>query len=1132
MKWIVPAIIAAALGCAATATAEEIWRIGVPDRHYREFAIAGRYHEFMARFPHDPVVDARTADAAGHWPYIHPGPADAWAGAKPHTFTVTFDLDRPPTGMCRLDVSLINTHYQAPPVFVVRVNAQVPYRFQLPAGASDASLTDPSMGMPFALSVPFPSRFLKAGRNTIQMTVVSGSWLLYDSLSLAAGLTEPDGPQPDSISAAGTMLFVRRHNRLRQVVQVAVNNRGTEGKATLSLLHGGAAPQTVRLLPGPNLLEFGIPPVTAPRATEVILRVANREWRAAVSLRPERRWVVYAVPTSHTDIGYTDLQENALERHLNNTVRALEECRRSSGFRWNLEVALHTDLVARYRPDLKPTLDALIATSQIGLQGLYMNMLTGLCSSEELARVLRTGAAYRLRNRTSALTASLNDVPSAVGTMPTILRHSGYRFFTDAVNEDRGPTFRYADPKLRQSPFWWEGPDGSRILAVLTQGYAQMSGLGITESVNAIAARLPGWLRGTDRPDYPGTAVIAYGAFSDNVALDTGYARIVAEWNRKYVFPRILLGGASDFFLHVERESGSALPVFKGDFGSYWEDGAASSAYETAIVRHARQRLSAAQGMLALHSDVPYPARAVADAWDSVIFYDEHTWGAWCSVSAPSAEQTLSQWRRKAAFALEARSRADEVATHLGAPPSARSGKRFRVWNPLGWQRNIMVTVPLQADTPILGIVDVATGRAAPSQIETSGTRRLVFVAQDVPPMGFRTYRFEKRVPDPAPILSPGTEPGEWVSRNCRLRIDSATGAVTSLRTGESGTDWVGSQNGHALNQFLYVIGGEGSALVHPNAGIPDLDIRTHTRCDTELIENGPVRAVLHLRRAGTGIPVVETWITVTPAGHIEFRNVVHKEATTSKEAAYFAFPFAVDPSRSRAFVDVPMGVVEAEAGQIPGGCREWYACNTFASVTDGKRTATLLTPSAPLVTFGDIFRGQWRKKLDLSGAIYAYVLNNYWHTNYRAQQGGSLTFSFALDLAEGSFDAEAAWRAGKAALSAMGDPSAPGTVLCSSALVTDAEKAGTTLTTSFMDVSGAEVTALETEGDEIVVQMLNLKPQPTQVTVRMLGRRIASAVRSNLVGENRMPLRVTRDGSVSFVLNAHAPGVVRLKAR
>jgi alpha-mannosidase len=51
-----------------------------------------------------------------------------------------------------------------------------------------------------------------------------------------------------------------------------------------------------------------------------------------------------------------------------------------------------------------------------------------------------------------------------------------------------------------------------------------------------------------------------------------------------------------------------------------------------------------------------------------------------------------------------------------------------------------------------------------------------------------------------------------------------------------------------------------------------------------------------------------------------------------------------------------------------------------------------------PLATFGDINRGRWPEKFEpQSAAIFAYALNNYWHTNFPRVQSGEFTFRDVL---------------------------------------------------------------------------------------------------------------------------------------
>jgi alpha-mannosidase len=70
---------------------------------------------------------------------------------------------------------------------------------------------------------------------------------------------------------------------------------------------------------------------------------------------------------------------------------------------------------------------------------------------------------------------------------------------------------------------------------------------------------------------------------------------------------------------------------------------------------------------------------------------------------------------------------------------------------------------------------------------------------------------------------------------------------------------------------------------------------------------------------------------------------------------------------------------------------------------------------SAPMFQVGSITVEQpWMKTIRPSSSIFSYVMNNYWHTNYKADQEGPVAFSYQL-VPHGQFDALEAVRCGLA---------------------------------------------------------------------------------------------------------------------
>jgi alpha-mannosidase len=85
----------------------------------------------------------------------------------------------------------------------------------------------------------------------------------------------------------------------------------------------------------------------------------------------------------------------------------------------------------------------------------------------------------------------------------------------------------------------------------------------------------------------------------------------------------------------------------------------------------------------------------------------------------------------------------------------------------------------------------------------------------------------------------------------------------------------------------------------------------------------------------------------------------------------------------------------------MKGGSLEWFNIQQWMAVRDANLAVGIVPLDAPLASFGDINRGTWPGTfLPKSGTIFSYAMNNYWHTNYRAGQGGNFTFRYALTSA------------------------------------------------------------------------------------------------------------------------------------
>ena len=124
---LLAAFLSAAFGIAAEsaggpAPSNVLWQIGQGDGKNDEFALGPDRYE---AFEEDGLFIVGRSDAQTAWPYVQPGPDDAWAGLREHTFQVLFGVRRGMAdGTCRLVVDLVDTHLSKPVKLHLEINGR------------------------------------------------------------------------------------------------------------------------------------------------------------------------------------------------------------------------------------------------------------------------------------------------------------------------------------------------------------------------------------------------------------------------------------------------------------------------------------------------------------------------------------------------------------------------------------------------------------------------------------------------------------------------------------------------------------------------------------------------------------------------------------------------------------------------------------------------------------------------------------------------------------------------------------------------------------------------------------------------------------------------------------------------
>ncbi|MDT8401652.1 MAG: hypothetical protein RQ743_08155, partial [Bacteroidales bacterium] len=702
---------------------------------------------------------------------------------------------------------------------------------------------------------------------------------------------------------------------------------------------------------------------------------------------------IHLLHHSHVDIGYTHVQDEVKRiqwEHLENAIKIAERTRdypEGARFRWNSEVmwALETYLEEKSPEEAGEMIEA-IRKGWIEPGAMFAHELSELCNTEELIQL--TAAARRMSERTGKeiSSAMITDVPGWSWGLVPVLAGSGVKYLSLGTNH--GHRIGTIREEWGDRPFWWVSASGEEKLLtwIHEEGYSLFhTGLNAEKmGIEGIAEKLFAYLNKLNERSYPYEIVpLRYSVGADNGPTDPSLSDMVMEWNKSFASPRLKISTVSETFEEFELRYGHLLPVLKAAITGYWEDGAASSAAETALNRQNAGNANIVNSLAVLKAHEDDIKVKAYELWRKILLYDEHTWGAHNSISEPESDFALQQWAVKSSFAYDAADQArrlkDEI---LAAGNKINSLKRLEVINTHSWPVSSAIEIPPEWN-PAGHTVKNGEGKTVPSQLLSTG--HLVFIAKDLPPMGSRMYYFRG---------GKKGEPGRPVQDNTiendlfRLKVNEEDGSIESLIDLRENNELVDTSDLPGLNSYFYV---EGRS--------PEKRYGA-TLTGTELIEEGDLISIIKTVSDAPGCEKVTNYYKlVRGIDKVYITTVTDKKKIYKPEGVHLAFPFRIPEGKIH--IDLAMGLYEVDAGQAEGACRNYFTPERWVDISNQDRGLTFISLDAPLIETGDIRTDAtaygWLEEIPGSQTIYSYIMNNYWETNYKASQEGEISFRYVL---------------------------------------------------------------------------------------------------------------------------------------
>jgi alpha-mannosidase len=401
--------------------------------------------------------------------------------------------------------------------------------------------------------------------------------------------------------------------------------------------------------------------------------------------------------------------------------------------------------------------------------------------------------------------------------LPQIYKKSGVDYFV---------TQKMTWNDTNQLPFklfWWESPDGSKVLSYFPHDYANgnLSPMRLSNDLVTARKRATGM---TDMMDLYGIG--DHGGGPTRAILDQGF-----HWAQPSVPPKVMpnfqFGTAQTWFSTVEKlvapeskewnyqsiakgYTAPPAPAVAGEMGiptwkselyfEYHRGVMTTQANHKKNMRDSEEEVLNAEkwSSLAWLDGRAYPGAELTEDWKKVLFNQFHDLAAGSGIGViykdAQKDYDVVRWSTNeiGAGALETVGETIDTSSQIsGSVP-------VLVFNPLGWERSGDVTVKVQLASPAAKLV-VADQLKEPtdnngpveyvqviSQDAKTGVAELMVHASNVPALGYKVLNLIPSIlPTPVPS-SPAQSEASTVNlvlsnKNLTVYVDATTGCITSI---------------------------------------------------------------------------------------------------------------------------------------------------------------------------------------------------------------------------------------------------------------------------------------------------------------------------------------------------------------
>lgn len=456
------------------------------------------------------------------------------------------------------------------------------------------------------------------------------------------------------------------------------------------------------------------------------------------------RWELMVVPGSHFDLGWCGDSAECLAYSDSIIMTAVDAIAGDfPGYRFTVEYALFMEHFLKRFPSYRPLVQRLIDEGKLEVCATAVGSMEQTLDGEILIRAIVEGSRYVSDTfGVRPVTAQHTDLPGHAWQTPQILARAGITYMTGS---------RFHPPHVL---FRRLAPDGSSVV-FSNHGHHYNWGYQLRRGVEHCVENLP--LQVDEIARRSPARQILVSEEHDLDMPDPTITRVAEELNSRGLPFEVKLATVTQFFESLD--PGIELPSYSGEapYGFY-----TAPAFEPDIYLKAREaenalataeKLSSMRHMLGLGL---YPREELREGWRALFWPQDHNFAGRHGVG--NEEQRLN----KAIHAYDTgKSLMHEagLAITTNIKPT-REGFPITIFNPCNWPRTDVVEAKAEfrtlTDTGV--IIHDSEGREIPCQVisidraregrydfqNSEGTQlSFVFVAEDVPPLSYKTFYVE-----------------------------------------------------------------------------------------------------------------------------------------------------------------------------------------------------------------------------------------------------------------------------------------------------------------------------------------------------------------------------------------------------